>query len=86
MHTMRNPTTETDVAAWQDHFDCSEGCGASFVDIALPSHPWGEVDIDAGVTVYPGVSHYELGVTHRRPSGRRCSGPSRRPVAAPAGG
>ncbi|NUV62600.1 hypothetical protein [Streptomyces sp. CAI-85] len=62
LHTMRNPTGETDVTAWQDHFECCEGCGGTFVDISLPSRPWGEVDIDAGATVHPGVSHYELGV------------------------
>ncbi|MEV4440830.1 hypothetical protein AB0K09_17770 [Streptomyces sp. NPDC049577] len=47
---------------WQDHFDCCEGCGPSFLDISLPERPWGEVEADGTVSVYAGVSHYELGV------------------------
>ncbi|MDF3292359.1 hypothetical protein [Streptomyces silvisoli] len=62
IHTMRNPSSEGDVTAWQDYFDCCEGCGASVLDISLPERPWGEVEADGTVTVYAGVSHYELGV------------------------
>lgn len=61
IHTMRNPRTEVDVTAWQDHFDCCEGCFSSTLDIALPDHPWGEIRDDGTVTVYAGVHHYELG-------------------------
>lgn len=62
VHTMRNPHTGVDVAAWQDHFDCCEGCGGSFLDISLSDRPWGEVHDDGTVAVHAGVSHYELGV------------------------
>lgn len=41
IHTMRNPRTEVDVAAWQDDFDCCKGCGGSLLDISLPERPWG---------------------------------------------
>lgn len=56
-----NPSTEADVTAWQDHFDCCEGCSGSFLDISLPERPWGEMHDDGTVTVFAGVSHYELG-------------------------
>jgi len=59
---MRNPTTDTDVTAWQDSLDCCEGCGSSFRNIALSDRPWGAVDRDGTVTVFAGVSHYELGI------------------------
>ncbi|MEV3856995.1 hypothetical protein AB0J38_22025 [Streptomyces sp. NPDC050095] len=62
IHTVRSPHTEVDVTAWQDHFDCCEGCSGSFQDISLPECPWGEIHDDGTVTVYDGVSHYELGV------------------------
>ncbi|UWW91114.1 hypothetical protein [Streptomyces murinus] len=65
IHVMRNPRTDVDVTAWQDHFDCCEGCGASAFDIALPNRPWGEVCEDGTVTVYAGVSHYEFGACCR---------------------
>ncbi|MFI0265805.1 hypothetical protein [Streptomyces luteogriseus] len=62
VHTMRNPRTEADVTAWQDHFDCCEGCSGSCLDTSLPERPWGEMHDDGTVTVYAGVRHYELGV------------------------
>lgn len=62
LHVMRNPRTERDVTAWQDTFDCCEGCGSSSFDISLPERPWGELHYDGTLTVYTGVSHYELGL------------------------
>ncbi|TGB14927.1 hypothetical protein [Streptomyces sp. MZ04] len=59
---MRNPRTEADVAARQDHLDCCEGYSGSFLDTSLPERPWGEMRDDGTVTVYAGVSRYELGV------------------------
>ncbi|MFD3503904.1 hypothetical protein ACFWWC_26215 [Streptomyces sp. NPDC058642] len=61
-HTMRNPTTDSDVTAWQDSFDCCESCSGSFKNISLSEQPWGTVGRDGTVTVFDGVSHYELGV------------------------
>lgn len=61
-HTMRNPTTGDDVTAWQDSLDCCESCGSSFLNRSLPEQPWGTVSPDGTVTVFGGVSHYELGV------------------------
>ncbi|WP_150477547.1 hypothetical protein [Streptomyces alboniger] len=61
IHTMRNPCTEVDVTAWQDHFDCCAGCSSSTLDIALPDRPWGEIRDDGTVSVYAGVHHHELG-------------------------
>lgn len=62
IHTMRNPTTSDDVTAWEDHFECSDGCGATTLRRELPDQPWGEIDGDGEVQVYDGVNHYELGV------------------------
>ncbi|MFH8738006.1 hypothetical protein [Streptomyces sp. NPDC017964] len=61
-HIMRNPTTEDDVTAWQDSFDCCESCSSSFLNRSLPEQPWGTLSRDGTVTVFDGVSHYELGV------------------------
>ncbi|MFF0740519.1 hypothetical protein ACFYVL_08955 [Streptomyces sp. NPDC004111] len=62
IHTMRDPTGEADVTAWQDCFECCEGCSASVVDRSLPQSPWGEMAPDGTVTVYGGVAHHELGM------------------------
>ncbi|MCX4971037.1 hypothetical protein OHA98_41220 [Streptomyces sp. NBC_00654] len=59
---MRNPTTEDDVTAWQDSLDCCESCGSAFLNRLLPEQPWGTLNGDGTVTVFDGVSHYELGV------------------------
>lgn len=62
VHTMRSPTTQTDVTAWQDSLDRCEGCSSSSRNITLPDRPWGTVGRHGMVTVFAGVGHYELGV------------------------
>jgi hypothetical protein len=62
VHTMRNPTTQSDVTARQDSLDCCEGRSSSSRNITLPDCPWGTVSLDGTVTVLAGVTHYELGV------------------------
>ena len=61
VHTMRNPTTSTDVTAWQDSLECCQGCGAYSQNVSLPGQPWGTLSAD-GPIVFDGVVHYELGV------------------------
>jgi hypothetical protein len=62
LHTMRNPSTDTNVSAWSDSLECSHGCNSWDARRELPDQPWGLVLGDGEVEVFPGVTHYELGI------------------------
>ena len=63
-HTMRNPTTESDVTAWQDRFDRRDPrVRRPVYPVDLPEHqPWGTPTEGGAIEVYRGVEHYELGI------------------------